>query len=61
MLMTKEKTSFSLSPEAKKILKGLSDRWGINQSAVLEILLRGKQGTDLNELLLESVEAEGVK
>lgn len=35
-------TSIRLSPEAKQLLKALSDKLGISQVAVLEVLIREK-------------------
>lgn len=40
--MKDKSTSFRLSPEAKRLLKKLSQRLGISQVAVLEIIIRDK-------------------
>jgi len=41
-MSTKNATSFRLSPEAKRLLAELSNKLGISQTAVLEILIREK-------------------
>lgn len=41
-VMNKERTSFTLSAEAKKLLKELSQELGISQASTLELLIREK-------------------
>jgi hypothetical protein len=40
--MTKQKTSFSLTEEAKRLLAQIAKKNGISQAAVLELLIREK-------------------
>lgn len=42
MKTNKLPTSIRLSPEAKRLLKELSDKLSISQAAVLEIIIREK-------------------
>lgn len=42
MLEEKVKTSFQLSPEAKRLLEATANRLQISQSAVLELAIREK-------------------
>lgn len=44
--MKDKSTSFRLSPEAKRLLKELSQSLGISQAAVLEIVIREKAKTE---------------
>jgi len=38
----KEKTSFTLSHEARELLRKISEKMGISQASVLELLIREK-------------------
>ncbi|MFN8486530.1 MAG: ribbon-helix-helix protein, CopG family [Caldilineaceae bacterium] len=40
--MSTVKTSFSLSEEAKKLLEELAKKYGVSQTAILELLIREK-------------------
>jgi hypothetical protein len=42
--MNKQKISFSLSAEARRLLAEIARKKGISQSAVLELLIRAKAG-----------------
>lgn len=42
----KKKTSYTLSSEAKQLLAKLAKKYGISQTAMLEILLREKAKTE---------------
>lgn len=41
----KEKTSYTLTPEAKQLLSLIAKSMGINRSAVLEVLIRQEAQT----------------
>jgi hypothetical protein len=54
----KQRTSFALSEEAKRLLSEIASRNGISQAAVLELLIREKakaEGIDSAALLQVSV------
>ena len=38
--MSKGPTSFRLSSEGKDLLEKLAEKWGVNRTAMLEILIR---------------------
>jgi DNA-binding Lrp family transcriptional regulator len=38
--MNRQKTSFALTEEAKRLLAAISEKLGISQAAVLELLIR---------------------
>jgi replication initiation and membrane attachment protein DnaB len=40
--MTKKKTSHNLTLEALRLLKALAEKYGISQTAMLEIIIREK-------------------
>jgi hypothetical protein len=40
--MSKEPTSFRLSPDGRRLLEELSRRMGVSRTAILEVLIREK-------------------
>jgi hypothetical protein len=45
-MKTKQKTSITLSEQAKQLLAKLAEQYGVSQSAMLELMIREKAKRD---------------